>query len=103
MEIINVGNMVSNNYIIKLNKGYLLIDTGYPEHFKTFKKRLRKHNLQLKDITYILLTHAHDDHAGFLNKILDNSDAKVILHPLAVDRLRVGQNSLMGDVQVIWH
>ena len=31
------------------------------------------------------------------------SIAKVILHPLAVDRLRVGQNSLMGDVQVIWH
>lgn len=96
MEIINVGNRVNNNYIIKLDKGYLLIDTGYLEQFHSFSKKLRKHNIQLRDITYILLTHAHDDHAGFLNELLDHSDAKVILHHLAVDRLRVGQNSFDG-------
>jgi len=96
MEIINVGNRVNNNYIIKLDTGYLLIDSGYPEQFNSFSKKLRKYNIQLRDITYILLTHAHDDHAGFLNELLDNSDAKVILHHQAVDRLRVGQNSFDG-------
>lgn len=96
MEIVNVGNRVSNNYIIKLHKGYLLIDTGYPEQYRSLKKRLKEHNIHLGDISYILLTHAHDDHAGFLNELLDNSDAKVILHPLAVDRLRKGQNSFDG-------
>ncbi|MFZ5986343.1 MAG: MBL fold metallo-hydrolase [Bacillota bacterium] len=96
MKIINVGNKVNNNYIIKLEKGYLLIDTGYPEQFNSISKKLRKHNIQLRDISYILLTHAHDDHAGFLNEMLDNSDAKVILHDQAIDRLREGQNSFDG-------
>jgi len=36
MKIINVGNMINNNYIIKLSKGYLLIDTGYPGQFENF-------------------------------------------------------------------
>lgn len=35
METINVGNRVSNNYLLKLDKGYLLIDTGYPERFNS--------------------------------------------------------------------
>ncbi|MFO7887694.1 MAG: MBL fold metallo-hydrolase [Eubacteriales bacterium] len=96
MEIINVGNRVNNNYIIKLEKGYLLIDTGYPEQFNVFRKKLRDHNIGLKDISYILLTHSHDDHAGFLNELLDYTEAKVILHHLAVDRLRKGQNSFDG-------
>jgi len=96
METINVGNRVSNNYILKLDKGYLLIDTGYPEQFNSFSKQLRKHNIQLRDISYILLTHAHDDHAGILNELLDHSDAKVILHHRAVDRLSAGQNSFDG-------
>lgn len=96
MEIINIGSRVNNNYLIKLDKGYLLIDTGYPEQFNSFSKKLREHNIHLRDISYILLTHAHDDHAGFLNELLDNSDAKVILHNQAVDRLRIGQNSFNG-------
>ncbi len=96
MEIINVGNRVNNNYLIKLDKGYLLIDTGYPEQFNSFSKKLSKNHISLKDISYILLTHAHDDHAGFLNELLDNSDAMVILHPQAVDRLKIGQNSFDG-------
>lgn len=96
MKIINVGNRIVNSYILKLSKGYLLIDTGYPEQFKSFKKRLRKHNIKLEDIAYIFLTHAHDDHAGFLNELLDNCDAKVILHPQAVNRLREGVNSFDG-------
>lgn len=96
MEIINVGNRINNNYIIKLKKGYLLIDTGYSEQFKSFCSKLRKNNIELKYISYILLTHSHDDHAGFLNEILDNSNAKVILHQKAIERLKKGQNVFEG-------
>ncbi len=96
MEMINLGNRVSNSYMVKLKKGYLLIDTGYPEQFKAFRKKLKEHGVGLKDIAYIFLTHAHDDHAGFLNEMLDNTDAMVIMHPEAVNRLRKGQNSFEG-------
>ncbi len=96
MEIINVGNRFNNNYMIKLKNGYLLIDTGYPEQFGRFRKKLKYLNIDLKDILYILLTHAHYDHAGFLNELLDYTEAKVILHRLSVDRLKMGQNIFDG-------
>jgi len=96
MEIINLGNKVINIYLIKISNGYLLIDTGYSENFKGFCNKLKKHDIDIKEIKYIFLTHAHDDHAGFLNEILELSDAKIILHPLAVDRLKSGQNSFDG-------
>lgn len=96
MKFVNVGNRISNNYIIKLQKGYLLIDTGYPEQFNSFCNKLNKKGIDSKEIKYILLTHTHDDHAGFLNDLLDNSDAKVILHQEAVERLKKGQNSFDG-------
>jgi glyoxylase-like metal-dependent hydrolase (beta-lactamase superfamily II) len=37
------------------------------------------------------LTHAHDDHAGFLNELIDNTDAAVILHPKAINHLAIGK------------
>lgn len=49
-----------------------------------------------KEIKYIFLTHAHDDHDGFLNEVLAFTDAKVILHPKAIDGLLKGQNSFEG-------
>lgn len=96
MEVINIGNRINNNYLIKIDKGYLLIDTGYPDQFNSFCKKLRLHNVEFAEISYVLLTHAHDDHAGFLNQLLDNSNAKVILHQAAVNRLKEGQNSFEG-------
>lgn len=96
MKIINLGNKVINIYLIKISNGYLLIDTGYSEHFKGFCHKLKKHSIDIKEIKYIFLTHAHDDHAGFLNEILEVTDAKIILHPLAIERIKSGQNSFKG-------
>ena len=35
----------------------------------------------VKDIRYVFLTHAHDDHAGFLNEVLALMDG-IRLYPL---------------------
>lgn len=97
MKIINLGNFVVNNYLISLPEGYMLVDTGYEYGYEAFSRKLVKNNISLHDIHYIFLTHAHDDHAGFLNELLlHNSNIKVILHPKAVKRLRIGQNSFNG-------
>jgi len=53
MEIINAGNRINDSYLIKLQDGYLLIDTGYPEQFESFKKKLKKRNIDVKDIAYM--------------------------------------------------
>lgn len=96
MQINNLGSRIVNAYLIPEKDGYVLIDTGYEDGFKNFSKKLSKAGIDPHKISYVFLTHAHDDHAGFLNDILAISDAKVILHPKAIERLKIGQNSFEG-------
>lgn len=96
MKIDNLGNRFINNYILSLSKGYLLIDTGYENHFSAFCRELQKRKIALQDISYVFLTHAHDDHAGFLNQLLQHSQAKIIMSKKAVAGLARGQNSFQG-------
>ncbi|MEE3488271.1 MAG: MBL fold metallo-hydrolase [Bulleidia sp.] len=94
--IYNLGNRIVNNYLISIDKGYILIDTGYENGFHAFQRRLAKHGVKPEEIRYIFLTHAHDDHAGFLNDVLRITDAPVVLHSKAIDGLQKGQNSFKG-------
>lgn len=92
----NLGNRIVNNYLIQIDDGYILVDTGYENGFAAFRKRLAACGVRPEEIRYVFLTHAHDDHAGFLNNIMRITDAPVIVHPEAVDRLKRGQNSFDG-------
>ncbi len=93
----NVGNRIMNNWIYAIQDGYVLIDTGYETGFNKLKKQLVLHNINLQDIKYIFLTHAHDDHAGYLNEVLAAApDAKVVMSCKALDVLNKGQNSFIG-------
>ena len=96
MTIINLGSRIVNNYLISSEAGLILIDTGYAGGFPHFKKMLEKNHIQPDEIKYVFLTHAHDDHAGFLNEVLEETDAKVVLYPKAVEGLKRGQNSFEG-------
>ena len=95
-RIINLGNRVVNNYLIGGKDGYILIDTGYANGFRRFQRKLKKAGVEPGDIKLVFLTHAHDDHAGFLNGVLELTDARVILHPKAIAGLKRGQNSFEG-------
>ena len=86
--ICNLGSRVVNNYLISSDLGYILIDTGYDGSFPRFLKMLGKNGVDPKEIKFVFLTHAHDDHAGFLNEVLSATDAQVILHPKAVAGLK---------------
>ena len=94
--IINLGTRVVNNYLIPSEAGWILIDTGYAGGFPRFQKMLKKHGVRPEEIKIVFLTHAHDDHAGFLNEVLAATGADVILHPKAVEGLKRGQNSFEG-------
>jgi glyoxylase-like metal-dependent hydrolase (beta-lactamase superfamily II) len=104
MTIFNLGNRVVNNYLISSEDGYILIDTGYAGGFPRFIKQLRKNGIDPKEISYVFLTHAHDDHAGFLNEVLEITGAQVILHPEAIEGLKRGQNAFKGGCssRVAW-
>ena len=50
-----------------------------------------------EEVRYLFLTHAHDDHAGFLEEwMTKHPHTQVIAHQKALDGLRRGQNRFVG-------
>lgn len=97
MKIINVGNRIMNTYLYRIDDGYVMIDTGYENSYKTVLKQLRRHFIDPREIKYVFLTHAHDDHAGFLKELLDDyPKITVIMDEKAIPVLQRGQNSFEG-------
>ena len=97
MQIIHVGGRIVNAYLYPADDGYVLVDTGYSGGFPRFLRRLRRAGVEVEAISWVFLTHAHDDHAGFLNDVLHAApNAKVVLHGAALPGLRRGQNSFEG-------
>lgn len=95
--MLNAGNRIVNNWIYPIKDGYVVIDTGYENGFKKFKKNISKLHIKLDDIRYVFLTHAHDDHAGFLNQFLsETTDARIIMSDKSPEVLYRGQNSFLG-------
>ena len=96
-QILNLGNRIVNNWIYPISQGYVLIDTGYENGYFRLKEKLASNHINIKDIRYIFLTHAHDDHAGFLNDILNECpNLHVIASYKSLETLYKGQNSFDG-------
>ena len=97
MNIINVGNRIVNVYVYRAPIGLVMIDTGYENGLKRVEKKLASYNLSMAEIKYVFLTHAHDDHAGFLNELLKNyPDIRVFINPASLPVLKRGQNRFEG-------
>ncbi|MGA2141072.1 MAG: MBL fold metallo-hydrolase [Brevinematales bacterium] len=93
MELIELKLSVTNCFLIKTKKQYVLVDTGYEEDWELFCKRLKEINVNIAEISHIILTHHHDDHCGLVNKILErNNDIKIVMHNLTKELISVGMN-----------
>ena len=102
MKIYNGGNIVMNTYVYPIDDGYVMVDTGYEGSLDYVEKRLLKQGIELSKIKYIFLTHAHDDHAGFLGEFLVKyPDVTVIMSQKAMATLKRGQNSFDGGCSTL--
>ncbi len=81
---------VTNCYLLKCRDGYLLIDTSFPEYFGKFLEELKRIEVDPLEIKYLLLTHHHDDHAGFAARLKEISGCRIIIHNNAIAALRDG-------------
>jgi hydroxyacylglutathione hydrolase len=80
----------TNCYLMKSTDGYLLIDTSLPQYFQQFLDELGSMRVELDEIKCLLLTHSHDDHAGFAAEIRKRSNCRIIVHKNAVSSLEAG-------------
>ena len=87
-NMVNAGSRIVNNWIYPIDRGYVLIDTGYENGFERLKKKLAALNINIQQILYIFLTHAHDDHAGYLNEMLSECpDTQIVMSGRALEGL----------------
>ncbi|HOY12524.1 MAG TPA: MBL fold metallo-hydrolase [Saprospiraceae bacterium] len=79
MEIFNVGNNAVNLYLLKTATHLLLIDSGFPGTLHDLGRELRKTNIKIREIDFLVVTHFHPDHAGLIQDLKNESIKFVIL------------------------
>jgi ribonuclease/clavin/mitogillin len=69
LNIVNVGYDSTNYYVIETESAKLLIDVGFPGTLPKLRHALKRTGMALSDITYLLATHYHPDHAGLAQEV----------------------------------
>ena len=90
--VLNLGTMNVNTYLVEIRDGWALVDTGYPFAYGHFVKAAKRKGIALSSIRYVVLTHVHADHAGFLRRILAETGATLICLLSEKERLMSGVN-----------
>jgi glyoxylase-like metal-dependent hydrolase (beta-lactamase superfamily II) len=68
------------SYLIKHSSGAVLIESGPGSTLAALEAGLAKEGLSLRDVTHVLITHIHLDHAG-ASGWLSRLGAQIIVHP----------------------
>ena len=67
-----------------------LIDTGFRGSRPGVARGLRNAGVGLRDVTRIVCTHGHPDHAGSARELQAAAGARVLIHSADAERLRLG-------------
>ncbi|KUG04182.1 metallo-beta-lactamase superfamily hydrolase [hydrocarbon metagenome] len=82
---------ITNCYLIKGYRGYIMIDAGSLRKEKLFLALLAKQHISPQDIDLIIITHAHFDHIGSLAGIKRMCSCPVLAHPVEARIMREGE------------
>lgn len=69
MNIVNVGYSSTNYYVLEAGKNRLLVDVGLPGSYPHLIANLKRYDMALSSIQYLLCTHYHLDHAGIAEEV----------------------------------
>ncbi len=92
MKPIVIPLSMSSVFLLPCQGGYLQIDAGYDHDYPTYRKNLAQAGVALGNIHSLVLTHHHDDHAGFLNDLTHDAAVTIIAHEQAAALLQSGKN-----------
>jgi glyoxylase-like metal-dependent hydrolase (beta-lactamase superfamily II) len=69
-----------NAHLVRGDRGCILVDTGLPGSERKIERILKRIGMDFSDITLIVVTHAHVDHAGSAARIRSLSGAPILAH-----------------------
>jgi len=73
----------------------VLVDTGRPKDFPVIVKALRRHGVELNDLSLILHTHGHWDHCGSTAQLREHTSAHIAIHRADAPMMRQGHNGVL--------
>lgn len=79
MNILNVGYDSVNYYLLEGQTGRLLIDVGWPGTLPKLLAALKRKGAALNQVSALLVTHYHPDHAGLAQELKDRGVQLVVL------------------------
>jgi glyoxylase-like metal-dependent hydrolase (beta-lactamase superfamily II) len=85
---LNLGTC--NCFLLRSTSGYALVDTGLEKHGDKILDALKRAGIAASETKYILLTHAHKDHAGSAAQLKEVTGATVIAHALDAEIIESG-------------
>lgn len=93
--VVRIKGAISNCYLL-LGDRPVLVDTGSPGDLKRILAGLKAQGVKPKDLSLILLTHGHSDHAGCAAELRRRSGAQVALHVGDIALVRNGRNGVLA-------
>jgi hydroxyacylglutathione hydrolase len=79
-DIITIGAIGVNCYLVKANDGYFLVDTGFPFTRGALKKALGKAGCEPGNLKLVVITHGDYDHTGNAAFLQKKYGVKVAVH-----------------------
>lgn len=74
---IRYGN--TNTFLIRGDKGSILIDTDYAGTMPAFYKTIKGLGIKVSDIGYVLATHYHPDHIGLVSELMEQGVKLIVM------------------------
>lgn len=93
IQLHEIGSYMLRQYLLETPAGWIAVDSGYAGGFAAYQKRLRR--LTAPDqVTFVFLTHAHNDHAGFLAEMIGKTRARLVACESSLPRIASGENAM---------
>jgi glyoxylase-like metal-dependent hydrolase (beta-lactamase superfamily II) len=87
------------SYLIRHSTGAVLIESGPGSTLPALSAGLSAYGLTLRDVTHVLLTHIHLDHAGAAG-MLAREGAQIIVHPAGAPHLANPEKLLASATRI---
>ena len=95
-DIYFVGTAGLGSFLITTPEGHIILDGGLPESAPLIEKHVAALGFHMKDVKYLLNSHAHYDHCGGLAQLKKDSGARMIASRADGETLDSGFHSSYG-------
>jgi hydroxyacylglutathione hydrolase len=90
IKTIILGGFNGNCYLLKTDKGFILIDTGGKSKRRKLEQNLVSEGCRPGDLDLIILTHGDFDHTGNCAYLRDKYDTRIAMHQYDVGMVEYG-------------